>query len=190
MAKTESAMLPLGTKAPAFSLPDVLSHDIISLPEHKGSVATVIAFICNHCPYVKHINQELPRLAKDFKPLGVRFIAINSNDVEEYPEDDPEHMAITAVQNAYCFPYLYDETQDVARAYDARCTPDFFVFDDQLALVYRGQLDDSRVNSDIPVTGSSIRQALQCLIERKPVPTEQKASLGCGIKWKKSEPRA
>lgn len=184
MAKTESSMLPLGTVAPSFSLPDTISGKTLSLIDLAGTTATIIVFMCNHCPYVHHIQPELPRLAQDFAPLGVSLIAINANDVEHYPDDAPEKMTLTADQNGFCFPYLYDETQEVARAYDARCTPDFFVFDKHLQLVYRGQLDDARVGSSTPVTGASIRHALNCLIQNQPIPSEQKPSLGCNIKWK------
>ena len=184
MAKTESSMLTLGTVAPSFSLMDVGTQRIITLETHKGSVATIIAFICNHCPYVKHINHELPRLAADFADKGVSLIAINANDVSQYPDDSPACMQSSAKEMGYCFPYLYDETQEVALAYQARCTPDFFVFDQQLQLVYRGQLDDSRPGNYIPVSGASIREALQALINKTPVSPIQKASIGCNIKWK------
>lgn len=184
MAKTESKMLALGTIAPDFALRDVCTDKLISLENHKGSVATIIAFICNHCPYVKHINAELPRLAKDYAKKGVAFIAINANDAEQYPDDAPDHMVKAANALGYCFPYLYDETQEVASAYQAACTPDFFVFDNNLQLVYRGQLDDSRIGNQIPVTGKSIREALDCLLAHQPVPTTQKPSIGCSIKWK------
>jgi len=184
MAKTESAMLALGTIAPSFALIDVSTNRMVTLEQHQGQVATVIAFICNHCPFVKHIQHELPRLAKDFANKGVSFLAINSNDVEQYPDDSAENMQITAQSLGYTFPYLYDETQEVAEAYQARCTPDFFVFDHDLRLVYRGQLDDSRPSNDIPVNGESIRQTLQALLKQEPVPTLQKPSIGCNIKWK------
>lgn len=184
MSKTESSMLALGTIAPSFALIDVCTQRITTLEKHKGSVATIVAFLCNHCPYVKHINHELPRLAADFAPKGISMIAINANDVTQYPDDSPINMQITAKQMGYGFPYLYDETQEVALAYQARCTPDFFVFDDQLQLVYRGQLDDSRPGNNIPVSGDSIRQALDALLNKEPVSTRQKPSLGCNIKWK------
>ncbi|PJD91398.1 MAG: thioredoxin family protein [Legionella sp.] len=183
MAKKESAMLALGTSAPSFALSDVCTQQLVTLETHKGSVATVIAFICNHCPYVKHINHELPKLAQDFSSKGVSFIAINANDALQYPDDSPENMSLLATQLGYCFPYLYDETQEVARAYDAQCTPDFFVFDHELQLVYRGQLDDSRIGNDIPVTGESIRNALKNMLDGKPVDPHQKPSIGCSIKW-------
>ncbi len=184
MVKTLSSMLPLGTYAPQFSLLDPLSGKTVSLNEPKKSLATVIMFICNHCPYVKHVNKELPRLANDYINKGVRFIAINSNNAEDYPDDSPEHMKATATQQGYPFPYLFDETQEVARAYQAACTPDFFVFDKNMMLAYRGQLDDSRPGNKIKVNGNSIRMALDCLLADKPVPEHQIPSIGCNIKWK------
>ncbi len=184
MAKTASAMNPLGSIAPDFTLPDPCYNTLISLQKVAGSVATVIVFMCNHCPFVKHILPELPRLANDFADKGVRLIAINANDVGTYPDDAPEHMKALALDYRFTFPYLFDETQTVAHAYDARCTPDFFVYDKQLRLVYRGQLDDARPGSELPVNGASLRHALMCLIENKPVTESQKPSLGCNIKWK------
>ena len=141
-------------------------------------------FICNHCPFVKHVNHELVKLANDHTNRGIGFIAISANDVVNYPDDAPELMKLVAFQLNYPFPYLYDETQQVARAYDAACTPDFFIYDKELLLVYRGQLDDSRPGIDIPVTGKDIRFALDCLISYQPIPEEQKSSIGCNIKWK------
>tara|TARA_Y100000588_G_C14213408_1_gene907702 strand:- start:1014 stop:1574 length:561 start_codon:yes stop_codon:yes gene_type:complete len=185
MAKTASSMLPLGTPAPHFSLPDVTSGRMVSI-DHKQQApnATVVMFVCNHCPYVKHVSEELSRLAKKYMEKGIRFLAINSNDVDHYPDDSPENMAKTAKENGYPFPYLFDETQEVAKAYQATCTPDFFVFDDKLTLVYRGQLDDSRPGNDIKVDGNSLRFALDQLLANKPIPDGQKPSLGCNIKWK------
>ncbi|GGI77097.1 thioredoxin family protein [Legionella impletisoli] len=184
MVRTPSTMVELGTEAPEFTLTDVISGSKISLKHYQGLHATVIMFICNHCPYVKHVNHELTRLANDYQPKGVNFIAINSNDVENYPDDSPLHMIQTAKENNYSFPYLFDETQEVARAYQAACTPDFYVFDDQLKLVYRGQLDDSRPGNTIKPDGSSIRSALDSLLAGEPVSKDQKPSLGCNIKWK------
>lgn len=184
MAKTASTMLPLGTQAPQFSLLDVISGEKVSLNNLNKSKATVVMFICNHCPYVKHVSKELTRLANDYMPEGVNFFAINSNDVESYPDDSPENMKKIAVQEGYPFPYLFDETQEVAKAYQAACTPDFYVFDSNLVLAYRGQLDDSRPGNHIEVTGSSIRQALDCLLANQSLSFEQKPSLGCNIKWK------
>lgn len=184
MAKTESTMLSLGTQAPAFSLFDVISEKKVGLPVNQDILATVIMFICNHCPYVKHVNPELVRLAQDYADKPVRFLAINSNNVDAYPDDSPEHMKRIAMELGYTFPYLFDETQEVARAYQAACTPDFYVFDSNLSLVYRGQLDDSRPNNGLPLNGVSIRQALDCLLTHQPISSAQKPSLGCNIKWK------
>lgn len=184
MSKTESVMLPLGTIAPQFELEDVTTGKHVKLTEHSNNIATVLMFICNHCPYVKHVSHELTRLANDFIPQKVQFLAISSNNAIEYPDDSPINMKLTAKTQNYPFPYLYDETQEVAKAYNAACTPDFFVFDNNLALVYRGQLDDSRPGNNIPVTGNSVRQALNCLITNVPLSTVQKPSLGCNIKWK------
>ncbi|ARG97663.1 thioredoxin family protein [Legionella micdadei] len=184
MAKTASNMLPLGTYAPHFSLLDVVSGKKVNLNESSKGKITVVMFICNHCPYVKHINKELTCLANDYIPKGVKFYAINSNNVESYPDDSPENMKKTASIEGYPFPYLFDETQEVAKAYQAACTPDFYVFDSNLKLSYRGQLDDSRPGNHIAVTGNSIRQALDCLLTNQPLDFEQKPSLGCNIKWK------
>lgn len=184
MAKTTSNMLALGTDAPLFSLPDVISDTSISLKADDAFKATVITFICNHCPYVKHINHELVQLANDYIKLGVRFYAINSNDILQYPDDSPEQMKQTALAEGYPFPYLFDETQDVAKAYQAACTPDFYLFNAQLKLVYRGQLDDARPGNNFPVNGASLRQALDDVLLNKLVSGVQKPSLGCNIKWK------
>jgi peroxiredoxin len=184
MAKTSSSMLPLGTNAPQFSLLDVVSNKKIGLDRSHLTKSTVIMFICNHCPYVKHVSKELTRLANDYMGKGVYFLAISANDVEKYPDDSPDSMRETALSEAYPFPYLYDETQEVAKAYHAACTPDFYVFDTNLNLVYRGQLDDSRPGNQIEVTGSSIRNALDCLLSNQPINSEQQPSLGCNIKWK------
>ncbi len=184
MARTESNMLPLGTLAPEFTLPDTVSGKTLDLQKLTGEKATVIMFICNHCPFVKHVNDELAKLALDYKNKGVGFIAISSNDVENYPDDRPEKMKENAKDNGFTFPYLYDETQEVAKAYDAACTPDFYVFDAGLKLVYRGQLDDSRPGNGIPVTGSDLRAALTAVLEGKEPTSKQKPSIGCNIKWK------
>lgn len=184
MAATESNMMPLGTKAPYFNLPDPLSGKNRTLNELKSDKATVIMFICNHCPFVKHVRAELVKLANDYIPKGISFVAINSNDVLNYPEDSPERMKEVAKQFGYPFPYLYDESQDIARAYGAACTPDFYIFDKDLKCVYRGQLDDSRPSNDIPVTGKDIRAALEAILAGQPVSEEQKPSIGCNIKWK------
>jgi thiol-disulfide isomerase/thioredoxin len=156
----------------------------MSINDVKGGTATVVMFICNHCPFVKHVNDELVRLGNDYNDKGIGFVAISSNDVENYPDDSPGMMKIVAQEMEYPFPYLYDETQEVAKAYDAACTPDFYVFDKDLKLVYRGQLDDSRPGNDIPVTGKDLRSALNAVIDGKEVSDDQKPSLGCNIKWK------
>lgn len=184
MVKKTSTMLALGTQAPHFSLMDTISGQTVSLTDHQGSKATVVMFICNHCPYVKHVNAELTRLASDYLPKEVRFFAINSNDVEHYPDDSPENMKKAALIHKYPFPYLFDETQEVARAYEAACTPDFYVFDSENQLVYRGQLDDSRPGNGIEPSGKSIREALDGLLQHQPIPENQKPSMGCNIKWK------
>ena len=185
MAATPSTMLPLGTPAPRFRLPDTVSDNTLSYEDIKGNKGTVIMFICNHCPYVKHVNDELVRVATDYMPKGIGFAAISANDITRYPEDAPDKMKETAERLGYPFPYLYDESQDIARAYQAACTPDFFVFDKEDKLVYRGQLDNSRPGNNIPVTGKDLRRALDLLLEGKMIPEEeQKPSIGCSIKWK------
>lgn len=184
MAATESTMLPLGTTAPGFSLPDTVSGKEIALLTVQSDRATVVMFLCNHCPFVKHVNPELVRLANDYQAKDVAFVAISSNDVENYPQDSPQLMKEVAEQLGYSFPYLYDEDQSVARAYQAACTPDFFIFDGPMELVYRGQLDSSRPSNDIPVTGEDIRAALDAILAGEPVAEEQRPSIGCNIKWK------
>ncbi|MDX2046545.1 MAG: thioredoxin family protein [Chitinophagaceae bacterium] len=186
MARTPSLMVPLGKTASAFTLRDTISNQNLSLQQLKGDKATLIMFICNHCPFVKHVNTELVKLCNDYQNKGIGFVAISSNDAIQYPDDSPLLMKETAKQLRYPFPYLYDETQDVAKAYDAACTPDFFIYDKELHLAYRGQLDDSRPGNDIPVTGKDIRNALDCLIKGEPVPERQRPSIGCNIKWKPS----
>jgi len=184
MAATPSAMMPLGTIAPSFELIDTVSGKSMSLSSLKGGKATVILFICNHCPYVIHINIELVNIAKKYQPKGISFVAISSNDVENYPQDGPELMKIHAIKSGYPFPYLYDETQEVARAYDAACTPDIFLFDTNLKCVYRGQFDNSRPKNNIPVTGKDLRNAMDAVLDGKQVPENQIPSIGCNIKWK------
>jgi len=184
MARTPSTMVRLGTKAPNFTLHDTVSGKQLSLTNIKGEIATMIMFICNHCPFVKHVNAELVRLGNDYKNNGIGFVAISSNDIINHPDDSPGLMTQVAKQLKYPFPYLYDESQEAAKAYDAACTPDFFIYDKDLQLVYRGQLDDSRPGNEIPVTGKDIRHALDCLINNRPVPQEQRPSIGCNIKWK------
>ena len=184
MVLTPSTMLPLGTKAPDFKLWCAVNEREFSLDELKSDKATVIMFICNHCPYVKHVQTGLVDLANDYKHKGISFIAINSNDVENYPDDSPENMKIVAERLGYPFPYLFDETQEVARAYDAACTPDFYIFDGELTCVYRGQMDHSRPENGKPVTGEHIRGALDRILDREPLSDVQIPSIGCNIKWK------
>ncbi len=177
-------MMPLGTRAPDFQLIDTVSNKELSLNSLKSDVATVIMFICNHCPYVIHIQDELVRLGNDYKKNGVSFVAINSNDVSNYPADSPEKMKEVAEKNQYPFPYLFDETQEVAKSYNAACTPDFYIFDGDLSCVYRGQMDNSRPGNNVPLTGSDIRQALDNILEGNPIDQNQKPGMGCNIKWK------
>lgn len=184
MAFTESNMLPLGTPAPYFELPDTVSGKMLNLDELQSREATVIMFLCNHCPYVIHVNPEIVRLAKEYSSRGVAFIAISSNDVLKYPEDGPEQMKVVAEKLGYPFPYLYDESQEVARAYDAACTPDFYVFDDDLRLAYRGRLDESRPANNKELTGQDLRAALDAVLSGKSPDTVQYPSAGCNIKWK------
>lgn len=186
MAQTPSTMnMNIGEIAPNFTLIDTVSEKRISLQEIKSDKATTIMFICNHCPFVKHIQMELVKLANDYIPKGISFVAISSNDVENYPEDSPEKMKEVALELKYPFPYLYDETQEVAKKYRAACTPDFYIFDENLKCVYRGQLDDSRQSNGLKVTGKDIRNALDSILQNKPIDSKQKPSIGCNIKWKK-----
>lgn len=184
MAQTVSTMLPLGTEAPDFRLLDVCTHKEASLDDLKSDIATVIMFICNHCPYVKLLQQDLVATALKYQPKGIRFIAISSNDVETYPQDGPDAMRIEAEKNHYPFPYLYDETQQVARAYQAACTPDFYVFDKDLACVYRGRYDEATPGNGKPVTGRELQAALDAILAKKPVDQHQVPSVGCNIKWR------
>lgn len=185
MALTESNMLPLGTLAPDFTLPDTVSGKELSLTDIKGENATVIVFSCNHCPFVIHINDELVRVANDYASKGVNFVAISSNDVENYPMDAPDKMTELAKSAGYTFPYLYDESQAVAKAYDAACTPDIYVFNAASKLVYRGRLDGARPGNDIPLTGEDLRAALDTVLQGEEIATPQIPSAGCNIKWKK-----
>jgi peroxiredoxin len=177
-------MLPLGTTAPDFSLPDVVSGKTVSLSDFQNAPALLVMFICNHCPYVKHVQAGMTQMAKDFQARGVGVVGISSNDVQNYPDDSPEKMREEALRAGYTFPYLFDDSQSVPRAYRAACTPDFFLFDGQKKLVYRGQMDDARRANTIPVTGQSLREALDAVFAGKPVATKQIPSLGCNIKWK------
>lgn len=183
MVATNSTMLPLGTKAPAFTLPDAGGRQI-SLSDFPDALAVVVVFMCNHCPYVRHLRNGLAQLAREYLPRGVGIVGISSNDVSKYPADSPAKMAEEAKSAGYLFPYLYDETQAVAKAYHAACTPDFFVFDQDKVLVYRGQFDDSRPGNGVPVTGKDLRAALDAVLMGKPVDPNQKPSIGCNIKWK------
>lgn len=183
MALTPSTMLPLGTFAPKFSLPDT-SGKTVSIDELKDAPALLVMFICNHCPFVKHIRGGLAQLVKDYQAKGVAAVGISSNDVKSHPDDSPAKMALEAKDAGYTFPYLFDETQAVAKAYRAACTPDFFLFDRARKLVYRGQLDDSRPGNGLPVTGKDLRAALDAVLAGKSAPAEQKPSIGCNIKWK------
>lgn len=184
MARTPSNMLALGTTAPQFSLPDTVSESTLSFNDIKGEKGTVVMFICNHCPFVKHVNAGIVAVAKRYMKQGIGFVAISSNDVENYPQDAPHLMKKTAQTEGYPFPYLYDASQDVARAYDAACTPDFYLFNSEQELVYRGQLDDSRPENGIPVTGKDLSAAIDALLTGREVDPIQKPSIGCNIKWK------
>lgn len=183
MVRTASTMLPLGTSAPDFSLPDTAGRTV-SLADFADSPALLVIFMCNHCPYVQHVADGLAKLAKDYQNRGVAVVGINSNDTATHPDDSPAKMADEVRQRGYTFPYLFDETQQVAKAYRAACTPDFFLFDSQRKLVYRGQMDDSRPQSGVPVTGQDLCRALDAVLAGAPVPEPQKPSLGCNIKWK------
>ena len=183
MAETPSTMLPLGTQAPPFRLPDPQGK-WVSLDDFRDAPAVLVAFICNHCPYVKHIRSSFAELAKEYQAQGVGVVAINSNDAENYPDDRPEKMAEEIKQIGYTFPYLYDESQGVAKAYRAACTPDFYLFDRDRRLVYRGQFDDSRPGSGRPITGADLRAALDAVLAGHPVSSKQRPSLGCNIKCK------
>jgi peroxiredoxin len=184
MVRTLSTMLELGTQAPDFQLPDVVTGRAISLKTFDDKKALLVMFICRHCPYVKHVQEELARLGRDYRDKDVGIVAISSNDATEHPDDAPESLKEMAEELGFVFPYCYDESQAVARAYSAACTPDFFLFDRERRLVYRGQLDDSRPQSGKPVTGRDLRAALDNVLANEPVRVEQMPSLGCNIKWK------
>ena len=184
MAHTESSMLPLGTSAPHFHLPDVVSHRQLSLEDTRGPKGLLVMFICRHCPFVKHLEKALAQLGRDYAGKGIGIVAISSNDADRFSEDSPEYLAQQAKEFDFSFPYLYDETQKVARAYDATCTPDFFLFDSSLELVYRGQFDSSRPGNNVPITGKDLRAALDAVIAEQPVSSDQRPSIGCNIKWK------
>ncbi|MCZ6690479.1 MAG: thioredoxin family protein [Planctomycetota bacterium] len=184
MVMTRSTMMPLGSSAPEFSLPDSQGQTV-SLGDYSDAPALIVMFICNHCPFVKHVRDELARLTTDYGKRGVAIVGINSNDVENYPDDHPDKMAEEIRAVGYTFPYLYDESQEIAKAYTAACTPDFFLFDKERKLIYRGQMDDSRPDSGIPVTGKDLRAALDAALAGGPATADQKPSVGCNIKWKK-----
>jgi peroxiredoxin len=186
MAATPSNMMPLGTQAPDFTLLNTVTGKMVTLQSLKSDIATVIMFICNHCPYVKHIEGELVKMANEYQAKGLSFIAISSNDVDNYPDDSPDKMTKIAQQAGYTFPYLYDETQEVAKAYQAACTPDFYVFDKDSKCVYRGRLDGATPKNNVPVTGEELRAALDAIVAGQPVNPEQIPSIGCNIKWKQA----
>jgi peroxiredoxin len=184
MAQTASTMLELGTVAPDFAITDVVSGKTVRRDDFRGKKALLVMFICAHCPFVKHIEKELAKFGQDYLAQSVGIVAISANDAANYPADNPEGLKKQAETFGFTFPYLHDESQAVARAYDAACTPDIFLFDEDFKLVYRGQFDASRPSSTIPVTGQDLRAALDAVLEGKPVPTDQKPSIGCNIKWK------
>lgn len=183
MAATPSTMLPIGTQAPGFRLPDTVTGDKVSLSQFEGTPLLVM-FLCNHCPFVIHVREQIAALGRDYTPKGLTVVAISSNDVEHYPDDSPEKMQEQARVAGYTFPYLYDESQEVAKAFSAACTPDFFLFDTDHKLAYRGQLDASRPKNDVPVTGADLRAAIDAVLSGNPVPEPQLPSIGCNIKWK------
>lgn len=184
MALTPSTMLPLGTTAPDFSLPDTATNRTVALSDFEKSPALLVMFICNHCPYVKHVRAALAQLGNEYQGRGVGVVAISSNDATAYPDDGPEKMAAEAKSANYAFPYLYDASQSVAKAYKAACTPDFYVFDKERRLAYRGQLDDSRPGNHLPVTGKDLRAAIDAILAGQSPAAEQKPSIGCNVKWK------
>ena len=186
MVLTASTMLPLGTQAPNFSLTDLTSAtETISLKSFSNKEGLLVMFICSHCPYVKHVQAELARLGQDYREKSLGIVAVSSNDPAVQPEDAPDRLKNMAERLGFTFPFCFDETQEVAKAYTAACTPDFFLFDNERKLVYRGQLDDSRPGNDQPINGHSLRAAIDAVLEKRPVSADQKASLGCNIKWKK-----
>jgi len=184
MALTPSTMLPLGTQAPAFSLPDVVTGETVTLESFSGKKALLVMFICRHCPYVKHVQEELARLGRDYADKDIGIVGISSNDAANFPDDSPESLKAFAQEEGFRFPVCYDESQEVAKVYTAACTPDIFVFNGDRQLVYRGQLDDSRPRNEIPVTGKDLRAAIDAVLNDQPVDADQKAGIGCNIKWK------
>jgi peroxiredoxin len=184
MVLTPSSMLPLGTKAPDFSLPDTVSGQTYNLQQLKSDIATVVMFICNHCPYVQYIIEEVANVANEYKNKNIHFIAISANDIQDHPDDSPDNMQKFAKQHHFTFPYLYDESQKIAKAYHAECTPDFYVFDKNLHCVYRGRFDASSPGKNVPVDGKDLREVLNNVLTNKPISDEQYPSMGCNIKWK------
>jgi peroxiredoxin len=184
MSLTPSTMLDLATPAPDFSLPEPLTGKTVSLADFAGAPGLVVIFMCNHCPYVKHIRHGIAEFAREYQAKDLKIVAISSNDVENHPDDSPEKMIEEVKTIGYSFPYLYDESQEVATAYQAACTPDLYLFDGDMKLAYRGQFDDSRPGNDKPVTGADLRAAVDALLAGQPIPGDQKASMGCNIKWK------
>jgi len=184
MARTESTMLSLGTVAPEFQLADVSSGKLVTRGEPGENAALLVIFLSPHCPFVKHVQAEVARIGEDYRPKGVHIVAISANDAEQYPDDAPDKLREFGAALGLTFPVLYDETQEVAKAYRAACTPDFFLFDSDLKLAYRGQLDSSRPKTEIPVTGADLREALDAVLAHRPVASEQRPSIGCNIKWK------
>jgi peroxiredoxin len=180
----QSKMMSLGTKAPDFELTDAVSGRTVSIGDFSGKSGLLVMFICNHCPYVQHVRDELARLGRDYQDSDLAIVAISSNDIEAYPSDSPEAMKTEAETYGYVFPYLFDESQSVAVSYAAMCTPDFFLFDDDRTLVYRGRLDGSRPGTDVPVTGENLRAAIEATLAGEPAPDEQHPSMGCSLKWK------
>jgi peroxiredoxin len=185
MAAVESTMLELGIEAPQFSLPDVLTGKTVTLDDYKGNRGLLVMFICNHCPYVKLIKQELVKYASEYMPRGLAIVAISANDIENYPDDSPAKMKEDAELYGYPFPYLFDETQEAAKAYKAACTPDIYLFDEEFKLYYRGQFDDSRPKNDIKASGRDLRKATESMLAGEPAPEKQIPAIGCNIKWKK-----
>lgn len=184
MVKTSSTMLPLGSEAPNFSLQDTVSGKVISLSDFRSKKGLLVMFICNHCPFVQHIKDELTKIGHDYMDQDLGIVAISANDAENYPDDNPHLLKSFAINQKFNFPLCYDETQDVAKAYKAACTPDFFLFDNKLQLVYRGQLDNSRPGNEEPVDGGDLRSAIEAVLAGEPVSDQQKPSIGCNIKWK------
>ncbi|MDA9563599.1 thioredoxin family protein [Flavobacteriales bacterium] len=184
MARTPTTAIPLGFKAPDFNLPDTVSGENLTLNKVRGDKATLVIFMCNHCPFVVHVIDEIVQLANDYLPAGIKCVAISANDVLNYPDDSPQKMKELAEEKSFPFPYLYDESQEVAKAYDAACTPDFSVFDGDLTCVYRGQLDGARPENNVPVSGQDIRAVFEDILNGKPISKNQQPSIGCNIKWK------